>query len=481
METAGTAMLPEEFILRMKEMLGEEFPAFLAAYEQEEIRALRFQTGKRTYQKENSSRILRALGCGDPVSFVPWEEDAWILPAGCKPGRALWHDLGAYYVQEPSAMSAAALLAPEPGERVLDLCAAPGGKTVQLASRMRGEGLLVSNEIHPARCRILSRNVERMGIGNCLVTNEAPDALAARFPAYFDRILVDAPCSGEGMFRKNPEAYAEWSPEAVRGCAGRQLEILGQAARMLKPGGRLAYSTCTFSPEENEGTIGRFLETHPSFSLLPVDTPWFSDAVPAWGNGDPHLALAKRLWPQRLRGEGHFAALLQKEDAGEEAPADAVPAGRKKERKNAAESGLRPDKKRRQQLEDFRKDLLAAGLPEGETICFGEQVFLLPGGCPSLAGLRVLRPGLQLGTFQRDRLEPAHALAPWLIPEEAARRAELTPEDPRAEAWLRGEGFAWEGPSGWTLVCIDGLGAGWGKMAGGQMKNHLPKGLRRSW
>lgn len=348
-------------------------------------------------------------------------------------------------------MAPVPLLEVQPGERVLDLCAAPGGKSTQIAAALKGEGLLVSNEIHPARAKILSENVERMGIRNACVTNETPARLAEVFPEYFDRILVDAPCSGEGMFRKNEAACEEWSPENVELCASRQDEILGCAARMLRPGGRLVYSTCTFAPQENEGSISRFVERHPEFSVL--------DSL--------------RLWPHKIKGEGHFAAVLQK--AGEEAVSYRVQSA------GGVEKGI-PEKNFAKDWADyltFAKETLRVPL-SGNYLKFGDNLYLMPEGMPSLKGLKVLRPGLHIGTLKKNRFEPSHALALALSAEEVLKVWNLSSKEPVIHAYLNGQTFPAEGEKGWYLICVDGFSIGWGKLAGGIMKNHYPKGLRKN-
>jgi NOL1/NOP2/sun family putative RNA methylase len=404
-------------------------------------------------------------------------------------------------------MSAAALLAPQPGMRVLDLCAAPGGKTTQLASYLGQQGLLVANEIHPARCKILSQNVERMGIANAIVTNEDSGKLAERFPAFFHAILVDAPCSGEGMFRKNPDAMAEWSPAQVALCADRQREILNNAVEMLLPGGTLVYSTCTFSPEENEQTIAYFLDTHPEFSVEKRNAPWF-DA------GLPELSDCFRLWPHHLHGEGHFAAVLKKAGTlpevvggaiieSEGNHADSVAAGQNRE--NAAgrnrESAARrnrnrkvadregnsttPDRQQQKVLAEFLDSTLTKEMADwilrGKLTLFGDQLFRLPEDAAPLSGLRVLRAGLHIGEFKKNRFEPSHALALALGEADVKSVLELTLSDARVNAFFNGEALQMEDPGkGWTLVCVDGFSAGWGKAAGCQLKNHYPKGLRKT-
>ena len=301
-------MLPQLFLDRMKQMLEEEYPAFLNSYEDARYQALRINPSKTDTDRftEETSFHLQP---------VPWEANGFYYEKEDQPGKHPYHEAGVYYIQEPSAMAPAAYLDAQPGEKVLDLCAAPGGKSTQIAAAMQGKGLLVSNEIHPARAKILSENMERMGVKNVMVTNESPQTLAGMFMEYFDRIMVDAPCSGEGMFRKNEQACEEWSPENVQVCAARQQEILACAASMLRPGGRMVYSTCTFAPEENEGTISRFLEQHPQFHIVPVKKyPGMADGVAAWTKHPAaEIGDTIRLFPHHLHGEGHFVAVLEKE------------------------------------------------------------------------------------------------------------------------------------------------------------------------
>jgi len=310
------------------------------------------------------------------LSPLPWAAYGFWYPPEERPGLHPWHEAGLYYLQEPSAMAPAELLGVEPGLRVLDLCAAPGGKSTQLAAKMRGQGLLVCNEYHPKRAKILSQNVERMAISNALVLQETPERLAKRFPGWFHRVLVDAPCSGEGMFRKEAAALEDWSPELVEMCARRQAGILDAAAELLAPGGRLVYSTCTFAPQEDEGAVAAFLARHPEFAIEVLDVPWFS---PGDGAAGPGLEHTFRLWPHKLRGEGHYAAVLRK-GAGEAAPPPAF---------------ARPDRLPAP-WEAFARDL-GVQLPAGKALAFGPSWFWAPEELPDLTGLRVLRPGLELG------------------------------------------------------------------------------------
>ena len=471
-------MLPEKFKERMKKMLGGEYEEFLSALEQESCHGLRINP-----LKADMARIRESLPF--PLRPVAWAEGGFYYDGSFQPGKHPFHDAGVYYIQEPSAMAPAILLAPVPGERVLDLCAAPGGKSTQLAALLRGEGLLVCNEIHPARAKILSENIERMGVTNAVVANETPDRLAERFPGFFDRILVDAPCSGEGMFRKNAEACGEWSPENVRLCGDRQDGILHAAHAMLRPGGTLCYSTCTFAPEEDEGSVSRFLRAHPDMHVKEIPRPeGFASGRPDWIR-DPASGLENtlRLWPHRVQGEGHYAAVLLKE--GGFGPAEKDP--EQTDDRNREEGIQRQTRRKMKQRDpgaahgafgEFAGQYLRR-VPEGKPLFFGEQLYLLPAGLPSLAGLRVLRPGLHLGTEKKNRFEPSHALALAMNPEDACLTYSMAAESREAEAWLRGESLRVDGEKGWYLMCVDGYGIGWGKLAGGVMKNHYPRGLRR--
>lgn len=456
-------MLPLEFEQRMKQMLGEEYAAFEASYEKEKYQALRLNP-----LKVNKESFLEKTTF--TLTQVPWEKNGFYYTAQDIPGKHPYHEAGVYYIQEPSAMAPVPFLEVKPGDRVLDLCAAPGGKSTQIGVALQGEGLLVCNEIHPARAKILSENVERMGIRNALVTNESPEKLRSVFAGYFDKILVDAPCSGEGMFRKNEEAKGEWSPENVELCADRQDGILDCAADMLRPGGRLVYSTCTFAPQENEGSIARFLERHPEFSVLKVAIPeGFSPGNSAWAECEAEgIEHTMRIWPHKVNGEGHFLAVLQKEGSlSSTAPLSLY----------GLEKGI--SSKEIADYLSFAKETLK-NPPQGIYLKFGDQLYVAPEGMAALKGLKVLRPGLHLGTMKKNRFEPSHALALALGVEEVMHSHELTVEDGSAAAFIGGQTFPTEGDKGWYLITVDGYSLGWGKAAGGIMKNHYPKGLRKS-
>ena len=464
--------LPELFAERMKELLGEEYEAFEASYGNERSQGLRANLLKG--DKEQFSKLADRFG----LRPVAWAKEGFYYDGDTRPGKSPYHEAGAYYIQEPSAMAVVELLAPEPGERVLDLCAAPGGKSSHAASRMRGEGLLVSNEIHPARARILSQNMERMGCKNGVTVCSDPAGLVAYFPGFFDRIIVDAPCSGEGMFRKDEEARTQWSPENVALCAARQQEILNCAAAMLRPGGKLVYSTCTFAPEEDEGAVERFLASHPEFSIGEGrEVPGASQGRPQWVEGGrEELSRTFRIWPHKADGEGHYLAVLRKtgEDDGTW--------------KRKGPKYLK-DKAVWKEYEGFCRELFTEPeryLDREEYILFGDQLYLLPPQMIDLAGLKVVRPGLHMGTMKKNRFEPSHALALSMKEEEAVRRFSMKADGMEAVRYLKGETLRIEeakncdlnGQKGWVLMTVDGWSLGFSKLAGGILKNHYPKGLR---
>lgn len=475
--------LPIEFEKKMKAFLGDEWDDFLYSYDNNRFQALRFNTLKVQSQEERM-RILKVLGISSDKS-VSWANEAYYFDENVRPGKHPYHEMGLYYIQEPSAMSAAALLAPKPGMRVLDLCAAPGGKSTQLATYLGDSGLLVSNEINTQRSRILSQNIERMGIKNAIVTNEDSFVLASHFPGFFNAIQVDAPCSGEGMFRKLPEAIEQWSMENVAICAARQKEILDNAAVMLKPGGTIVYSTCTFSKEENENVIEYFLERHTDFTLEEME----------------------RFWPHKVDGEGHFVAKLVRRGSVNELGADydlcedscnkvedtGLKADRKtkknknsKNRKNETKPALTKENMKllTEFLDETISEDMAAWIKNSRLVMFGEQLYRLPDMEVDIKGLKVQRAGLHIGEFKKQRFEPSHSLALALKLNDAKNLVKLTWDDPQTIGFFNGQSVvlsdeqAVECKKGWALVCVDGYTAGWGKVNGTQVKNHYPKGLR---
>ena len=457
--------LPIEFEKKMKAFLGNEWDDFLYSYDNNRFQALRFNTLK-VQSSEERMRILKTLKTSSDKK-VSWANAAYYFDENVRPGKHPYHEMGLYYIQEPSAMSAAALLAPKPGMRVLDLCAAPGGKSTQLATYLGDSGLLVSNEINTQRSRILSQNIERMGIKNAIVTNEDSFVLASHFPGFFNAIQVDAPCSGEGMFRKLPEAIEQWSMENVAICAARQKEILDNAAVMLKPGGTIVYSTCTFSKEENEDVIEYFLERHPDFTLEEME----------------------RFWPHKVDGEGHFVAkLVRRGSVDTDLKADRKTKKNKnsKNRKNETKPAL--TKENMKLLSEFLDETIsedvAAWIKNSRLVMFGEQLYRLPDMEVDIKGLKVQRAGLHIGEFKKQRFEPSHSLALALKLNDAKNLVKLTCDNPQTIGFFNGQSVvlsdeqAAECKKGWALVCVDGYTAGWGKVNGTQVKNHYPKGLR---
>lgn len=475
--------LPIEFEKKMKAFLGNEWDDFLYSYDNNRFQALRFNTLK-VQSPEERMRILKTLKISSDKK-VSWANEAYYFDENVRPGKHPYHEMGLYYIQEPSAMSAAALLAPKPGMRVLDLCAAPGGKSTQLATYLGDSGLLVSNEINTQRSRILSQNIERMGIKNAIVTNEDSFVLASHFPGFFNAIQVDAPCSGEGMFRKLPEAIEQWSMENVAICAARQKEILDNAAVMLKPGGMIVYSTCTFSKEENEDVIEYFLERHPDFTLEEME----------------------RFWPHKVDGEGHFVAKLVRrgsvnelgadydvcedscnkvEDTGLKADRKTKKSKNSKNRKNETKPALTKENMKllSEFLDETISEDMAAWIKNSRLVMFGEQLYRLPDMEVDIKGLKVQRAGLHIGEFKKQRFEPSHSLALALKLSEAKNVVKLTWDDPQTTGFFNGQSVMLsdeqtaECKKGWALVCVDGYTAGWGKVNGTQVKNHYPKGLR---
>ena len=465
----GTLGLPEAFLARMQAMLGSEYEAFIRSYEEERSYGLR-RNPLKSDDTEFEARMPFSL------KKIPWAETGYFCDREAQPGKHVLHEAGAYYIQEPSAMAVADLLKAEPGECICDLCAAPGGKSTQLAGWMQGGGLLVSNEIIPSRARILSQNMERLGVRNCVVLNEDTDLLAEQFPQFFHGIIVDAPCSGEGMFRKNSLACEEWSEEQVDLCADRQLIILENADRMLLPGGRMIYSTCTFAPQENEGVLVRFLRKHPEYSL--IELPAYegmergrADWVAAFGKvadfteterARIHLEYSLRLWPHKISGEGHFIAGLYKEgDCAGRADGYAragIPCGGKNS-KNKGQEIIKA-------WECFADEVLVHGKEtvQGVYEIFGDYLYLVPEQMRTLHGLKVERAGLALGQWKKNRFEPDHALAMALRPEEVKYSCALTKEE--ADRYLRGEAVSCTDKSGWVLMTYEGYSLGWGKASG---------------
>lgn len=451
--------LPKDFLEKMQKLLGKEYEDFLKSYEQDSKQGLRVNPLKISVAEFLEKTPFK-------LKKIPWLEEGFYYRKKDAPGKHSYHEAGLYYIQEPSAMAVGEIVDAKPGEKILDLCAAPGGKTTHIAAKMKQQGLLLANEIHPTRAKILSENIERMGIKNTVVTNETPEYLSKRFPNYFDRILVDAPCSGEGMFRKNPKACLHWSLENVRFCAKRQLDILKSAEKMLRPGGILVYSTCTFSPEENEGVISSFLKLYPNFEIEKVKAyrnfdrgriDWIRDKI-------KNIENTIRIWPHKVKGEGHFIAVLRKID------------GKKGPNKFKYAETL-SDQKLLKDYFQFAKEYLL-DIPDGKYVLFGNQLYIIPKDMLSLEKLKVVRPGWHLGTIKKNRFKPSHALALSLKGEQVKYKLNLEGNSREIISYLKGETLEMKGPKGWYLVEVDGYSIGWGKLADNILKNHYPKGLR---
>lgn len=443
--------LPSKFCARMKDMLGAEYEAFY-----NEMSCGAPQSGLRINALKRGSHetVLSKLGSAEPVL---WCSDGFYADKEILSGRHPYHAAGLFYFQEPSAMAAVPALGIKRGDvRVLDLCAAPGGKATQAAAELGGEGLLVANEIIPKRAKILSENIERMGVKNAVVTNEEPEKLLNKYPCFFDYIILDAPCSGEGMFRKEPQAAVEWSVEHSSACAVRQKHIADCAVGMLAAGGRLIYSTCTFAPAENEGAAAYILEKYPYMKLLDIEIDGLSGGCGEWAGAGEELDRTKRIFPHRSRGEGHFFALFEK-DGGETCAAQ--------EQKGVTCAAY----------EEFCRENLI-NPPDGILCEFGEQLYLLPRGI-NIDKIKVVRAGLHLGEVRKNRFIPSHALALALSAEDFKNTINYDAESDEIRRFLHGETLAAD-IDGWCAVLADGFPLGWAKGSQGILKNHYPKGLR---
>ena len=453
---------PIAFTNRMKQLLGEDYPAFLAGYD------LPLRRGVRVNQNKMDVESFIDI-FSHPLTPSPFAENNFYLDEEHKAGSDPLHHAGVYYMQEPSASSAVTVLNPQPGERILDLCAAPGGKSTQIASAIGSNGLLWSNEYVASRARILQQNLERCAGRNVVISNQDSGVLCSGLCDYFDAVLVDAPCSGEGMFRKEPQALTEWTLDNVLLCANRQGEILNNAAKAVRPGGRLVYSTCTFAPEENEGAVARFLTNHPEFTLVPIDVSWGCAGFeaeriqPFCPEIDLSLDLTgcRRILPQH-GGEGHFIACFIKEG---DCPT------------YSGSTYLYPSKDPNRTTAEALYAECFTDSPNGVFVTNGDQVRLLPHSLPNCQGLGVLSAGVTIATVCKNRLEPAHSAFITATKEQCKQTLDLSPDDPLIRAFLHGEEIPCS-EKGCTAVCVAGVPVGFGKASGGKLKNRYPKGLR---
>lgn len=457
--------LPEEFEEKMKELLKEEFPDYIACYDKPRYYGLRVNTDK--ISAEEFEKI-----CPFPIRPVPWIHNGYYYDGERDVlSKHPYYFAGLYYLQEPSAMTPASRLPVEPGDRVLDVCAAPGGKATELGARLKRDGVLVANDLSSSRAKGLLKNIEVFGIGNILVLSEEPGKLSGYFPEYFDKILIDAPCSGEGMFRKDRKMVKAWEEHGPEFFANIQKSIILQAASMLKPGGMLLYSTCTFDGRENEQVIEHLLDRCPEFHIVPME------GYEGFCNGHPEIAKSNRpelidtvrIFPHKMEGEGHYLALLQKGEAAETAVSVHRKGGRGK--------GRLPE-----ELENFLKDV-SVPFDIGRMDIRGERVYYMPEGLPDVRGIRFLRTGLLLGELKKNRFAPSQALAMYLKKEEYEKTIDLSAEDERIFRYLKGEtldvsDFFEDRDKGWYLVCVDSYPLGWGKLSNGTLKNKYLPGWR---
>lgn len=448
--------LPEQFLDNMKALLKEEYEPWLASYEKPSYQGFRLNSYK--LKQADCSGILQSY----EASPVPWISNGYYYNGQYRPSKDAYYYAGLYYLQEPSAMTPASILPVEPGDMILDVCAAPGGKSTELGSRLDGQGMLVSNDISNSRAKALLKNLELFGLPNICVTSEEPAKLAATFGMIFDGILVDAPCSGEGMFRKDPDLVKSWMEHGPEYYATIQTAILSQCAKMLKPGGHLLYSTCTFALVEDEDVIHSFLETHPDFTCVPI-TPW--EGATSGLDGLPVI----RLYPHKIKGEGHFIALLQK--AGEK---DATSLKKQSQKKDYEYLMNKTDFPTFQKL--WRNKIL-----ETSVMIKDDQVYILPEGFDRTWKLRYLRTGLHLGSLKKGRFEPSQAFAMSMKRTDFSNTISFAHEDERVIRYLKGETITLqeeEMKKGWCLVCVEGHPLGWAKGTGMTLKNKYYPGWR---
>lgn len=450
--------LPEQFLHKMKEFLQDEYEAFLASYEEPKTQGIRINTLKISVEEFLNISPFK-------LEPVPWCKEGFYYQEEDRPGKHPYYHAGLYYIQEPSAMIPAEILSPLAGERILDACAAPGGKTIQIANKMNGMGILISNEINLNRVKALIRNIELFGVANAVVTNVPAERLVDYFESYFDKILVDAPCSGEGMFRKDESMIRSWEKQGPEYYVPLQAEILDSASKMLRKGGRAVYSTCTFSAEENEKVIETFLQTHQDFQLKGIEN---SSDQSIYGESiskdiNRHGNYFVRLWPHRIKGEGHFAAYLEKDNGESFIQTD-----------SQYPKGIAAPK----EFQEFVEKNLNISYG-GPFEMHGEQLYQVPKGLPVLKGLKILRSGLLLGNFRKQRFEPSQAMAMTLKKRDARRVVDFSSNSTEVMKYLKGETLHIDGEKGWTLVCVDGFPLGWAKQTGDLLKNEYPAAWRR--
>lgn len=425
--------LPERFLKDVKIILQDEYENFINSYNQNKTTGLRLNTMKMTKEKLADLNLFE-------LEEIPWADEGFYYDENnCRPGKNPLHEAGAYYLQEPSAMSVVPKLDIQKGDKILDMCAAPGGKSTYILSKLEDTGLLVSNEINPIRIKALGENLERFGARNCIITNTDSAKLKKVFTGYFDKVVIDAPCSGEGMFRKDPVAVEDWSYSKVLECQSIQKEIIRDGYKMLKKGGVLVYSTCTFSQEENEDVIDEFIAENEGAVLITKE----------------------RLWPHKIKGEGHFVAKIQKLDDED------------------SKIKYMKVKKLNNEIKDYKSfEKKHLNISVDKFMLRGENLYLLPDECPNLDKIKVLRYGLHLGVLKKNRFEPSHALSHYLKLDQVKNVHDMDLDNPDVLNYLRGNVINTGQSRGWVVVSVEGVPLGWGKESSGVLKNHYPKGLR---
>ena len=461
---------PEKFQERMQQMLGdEEYAEFLKSYDLPFHNGLRINTWKTKPQE-----LLQRMGVD--LKQVPWNETGFYLENKKQFSKHPYYQGGLYYIQEASAMLPAKLVNAQPGEKILDMCAAPGGKSTAIGAALKGEGLLISNDISKSRAKALLRNLEGFGIINSIVVSEYPEKLSRYFPKFFDKVLIDAPCSGEGMFHKEPSMTESWLRMGPEEYHKLQMEILTYGAKMVRPGGKLIYSTCTFSPEEDEGSIAWFLQEHPDFHLVEVDDDkdlcgchCIDHGHPEWADGNPELTKTRRLWPHHLEGEGHFAAVLCRDK-------DSVPSG--------GRVTLAAVPKLPAEMESFFQFLDTEGIhypfDKKRLLVQNGYVQYIPEEMPELKGLHIMRSGWFLGELKKKRFEPSGAFARGLTPDICDKVIAYPGDSEEVVRYLKCETLQVDPnlKNGWYLICVDEFALGWGKVSNGTLKNKYPSGWR---
>lgn len=446
--------LPVEFQERMKNLLGDEYDDFLKSYDETPVRAFRVNTNKISLEEFEKINVFS----GDKIPYV--ENGYYFNYDGI--GNHPYHHAGMLYVQEPAAMVPAECLDINPDWTVLDLCAAPGGKSSQIRNKLSKNGILVANEIIPSRCKILTGNIERMSFKNTVTTCMSPQKIAKTFPKTFDMIMVDAPCSGEGMFRKDDTAIDEWSPENVKMCAERQAEILECAVKMLKTGGYIVYATCTFSLEENEMMIDTFLQNHPEFEIVPVNEKVrenTADGIHFEGCKCEEIHYTRRCYPHKTRGEGQFMAVLH---------------NKKENYCSFSKNDIKKEKIDRT-ITDFLDDVLISYNKDSVIMYNGNPVYFTP-EFPVPRGT-AFSCGVTIGEIRKNYIQPHHQFF-MAMGTDFKRIIELSADSDEIKKYLHGEEFETDCPNGWAAVLVDGCTVGGVKVSNGRAKNHYPKGLR---